>query len=134
LGTPILGDIKYGDNKVGKQWASFVGQTPPLHLHAWHVRFRHPMTGKVVSVTAPPPVHFMNTLRGLDLQLPSADSALIDADLEESHFGNASGSAAAASSATRVGATRKRYSDRQRHNSAPTSPKKPLKLKSKKHY
>ena len=42
-GYPILGDQKYGDTASGR-----------LHLHAAHLAFIHPVTGKEMSFQAPP--------------------------------------------------------------------------------
>lgn len=48
LGTPIVGDGKYG----GK--AAFIaGLANKLHLHARSLAFPHPVTGKRVEITAP---------------------------------------------------------------------------------
>ncbi len=47
LGIHIKGDLKYGANR------SNVGGG--IHLHARKVAFKHPVGGKVVEITAPPP-------------------------------------------------------------------------------
>ena len=44
VGHPLVGDPKYGGPEA-----------PLLHLHALAVRFRHPTTGLVISIEAPPP-------------------------------------------------------------------------------
>ncbi|MCB1109348.1 MAG: RluA family pseudouridine synthase [Chlamydiia bacterium] len=43
-GFPIMGDQKYGDTASGR-----------LHLHATDLAFNHPITGKKMSFTLPPP-------------------------------------------------------------------------------
>ena len=44
LGHPLLGDAAYGGPRdaIARQ-----------ALHAWRVRFRHPLTGKAIQVQAP---------------------------------------------------------------------------------
>lgn len=48
LGCPILGDPLYGKR----------GTFTRHMLHAWKLEFRHPVTGKTVTFTAPPPAEF----------------------------------------------------------------------------
>jgi 23S rRNA pseudouridine1911/1915/1917 synthase len=43
-GHPIVGDPTYGGPAAAR-----------LHLHAWHVRFRHPSSGELISIEAPAP-------------------------------------------------------------------------------
>jgi 23S rRNA pseudouridine1911/1915/1917 synthase len=50
IGTPILGDPIYGKKHSLP--------TPRLLLHAWKLSFNHPVSGKKVSFTAPPPLDF----------------------------------------------------------------------------
>lgn len=50
LGTPILGDPIYGKKHELP--------TPRLLLHAWQLTFNHPVTGKKLHFTAPPPGDF----------------------------------------------------------------------------
>jgi 23S rRNA pseudouridine955/2504/2580 synthase len=56
IGTPILGDGKYGDS--GNQRLSD-GKRAKLFLHAREVHFNHPVTGKEKVVKAPMPEHFV---------------------------------------------------------------------------
>jgi len=49
-GTPILGDPIYGKKHEIP--------TPRLMLHAWQLTFNHPVTGKKLHFTAPPPQEF----------------------------------------------------------------------------
>lgn len=67
LGTPIAGDGKYGgrgQTNEGDGWGAQLGGSVSrkLHLHARAVRLTHPMTGKPLTITAPPPEHFARTL------------------------------------------------------------------------
>lgn len=57
LGHPLLGDAAYGApcDKMQRQ-----------ALHAWRVRFRHPLTGKEIQVQAPVPQD-MRRLIGPDI-------------------------------------------------------------------
>jgi len=54
LGTPILGDGKYGGTEA---FISGTGVSRKMHLHARAVRLPHPRTGKELMVTAPLPDH-----------------------------------------------------------------------------
>lgn len=57
-GFPIVGDDRYGGVEASE---AIVGlgacgpRSPRLHLHAAMVRFRHPVTGEVVTIEAPRP-------------------------------------------------------------------------------
>jgi 23S rRNA pseudouridine1911/1915/1917 synthase len=50
IGTPILGDPIYGKKHELP--------TPRLMLHAWQLTFNHPVSGKKLHLTAPPPEEF----------------------------------------------------------------------------
>jgi 23S rRNA pseudouridine1911/1915/1917 synthase len=50
IGTPILGDPIYGKKHELP--------TPRLMLHAWQLTFNHPISGKKLHLTAPPPEDF----------------------------------------------------------------------------
>jgi 23S rRNA pseudouridine955/2504/2580 synthase len=50
LGTPIVGDRKYGSQTLNNKMASKETQ---LHLHAWQLAFHHPRTGCEMLVKAP---------------------------------------------------------------------------------
>ena len=72
IGTPILGDDKYGGDRL----------VPPvltnrLHLHARRVTFKHPRNGETVDVTAPLPAHMLETFTffGFEANAGEADSA-----------------------------------------------------------
>ncbi|MBI3444785.1 MAG: RluA family pseudouridine synthase [Magnetospirillum sp.] len=54
LGTPILGDGKYGGKEA---LIEGTGVSRKLHLHARAVRMPHPRSGKVLEISAPLPPH-----------------------------------------------------------------------------
>lgn len=56
IGTPILGDTKYGGDRLVPAVL-----TNRLHLHARRISFRHPRTGEEVDVTAPLCPHMVET-------------------------------------------------------------------------
>ena len=58
IGYPIVGDMVYsnGKNKFGVQ-----GQM----LHAWKIKFMHPITGKEMEIEAPLPPYFKDVLEKL---------------------------------------------------------------------
>lgn len=62
IGHPIIGDGKYGGSgqeNMGDGWGAQLGGmiSKKLHLHARMMRFEHPVTHKVITVTAPLPDH-----------------------------------------------------------------------------
>ncbi len=61
LGTPILGDGKYGGKGAFLEGSKISAQ---LHLHAKALRIPHPRGG-VLEVSAPLPVHIENTFMAL---------------------------------------------------------------------
>lgn len=50
IGTPILGDCVYGSSNANKKF-----EPPRQLLHAHKIEFAHPITGKNLSISAPPP-------------------------------------------------------------------------------
>ena len=56
LGLPICGDPAYlPGGRLGGAMSLTPGD-PPMHLHAWRLAFRHPLTGETVTYeTEPPP-------------------------------------------------------------------------------
>jgi 23S rRNA pseudouridine955/2504/2580 synthase len=57
-GFPILGDEKYGDFALNRQLQKANdtrGALRRMFLHAWRIGFRHPETGKPMSLRAPLP-------------------------------------------------------------------------------
>ncbi len=68
IGHPIIGDGKYGGSaqeNLGDGWGAGIGGeiSRKLHLHARSLTFRHPSTGKSLTVTAPLPAHMDQTWR-----------------------------------------------------------------------
>ncbi len=55
LGFPIVGDPMYQPGGVMQQKQTLDIDEPPMCLHAWEVRFRHPQTAEMVTFQAPPP-------------------------------------------------------------------------------
>ena len=47
IGSPIKGDVKYGDDRTNKDAS--------IHLHAREVNFEHPVTKEKIKILAPPP-------------------------------------------------------------------------------
>ena len=68
LGTPILGDRKYGG--AGSALPG-MDEVSPLHLHARRVVLPHPRLG-VVDVAAPLPPHMADTCSWLGIDPPPA--------------------------------------------------------------
>ena len=66
IGHPIVGDGKYGGSgqvNEGEGWGAQLGGeiSRKLHLHARHLRLTHPVTGAVLTLTAPLPDHMLRT-------------------------------------------------------------------------
>ena len=66
IGHPIVGDGKYGGSgqeNLGDGWGAQLGGiiSKKLHLHARMMRFEHPITRKVITVTAPLPEHMAHS-------------------------------------------------------------------------
>ena len=53
LGHPVLGDVKYGKNKIGKS---------QLMLHSAKLQLLHPYNDKILTFTAVPPVYFQKMM------------------------------------------------------------------------
>lgn len=49
IGCPIKGDVKYGFRRANPDRS--------IHLHAWQLDFRHPITGETVHLQAAPPAN-----------------------------------------------------------------------------
>jgi 23S rRNA pseudouridine1911/1915/1917 synthase len=47
IGCPVKGDDKYGFRRANLNHS--------IHLHAWKLRFRHPISNEIVEIVAPPP-------------------------------------------------------------------------------
>lgn len=63
LGTPILGDGKYGG-----QDAFIEGLSSQLHLHAWRISFPDEKK-RIITVTAEPPSHLRRSMNELGLEI-----------------------------------------------------------------
>jgi 23S rRNA pseudouridine955/2504/2580 synthase len=77
IGHPIVGDGKYGGSgqeNLGDGWGAQLGGevSRKLHLHARHLRFRHPVTGAEVQLTAPLPPHMARTWEMMDWRAEDA--------------------------------------------------------------
>jgi 23S rRNA pseudouridine955/2504/2580 synthase len=66
IGTPILGDGKYGVEKSHAE-----GYSTALHLHARALRFPHP-SGRTLSLEADLPPHMRETFKALGFEAPPA--------------------------------------------------------------
>jgi len=55
LGFPIVGDPMYQRDGVMQERQTLDTDEPPMCLHAWEVRFRHPQTAEMVTFQAPAP-------------------------------------------------------------------------------
>ena len=70
LGTPIVGDPKYGELR-DPVWAARVeGFAPKLHLHARRLLLPHP-AGGMLEVSAPPPAHMRESFARLGFVIPA---------------------------------------------------------------
>lgn len=70
IGHPIIGDGKYGGSgqeNMGDGWGAQLGGeiSRNLHLHARMIRFEHPITKKLMTITAPLPDHMRRTWKTL---------------------------------------------------------------------
>jgi 23S rRNA pseudouridine955/2504/2580 synthase len=74
LGTPILGDGKYGGSGAFVRMEGIANQ---LHLHARRIRLPHPERG-TLDLTAAPPPHFTAALKELGLTADAAADELLD--------------------------------------------------------
>jgi 23S rRNA pseudouridine1911/1915/1917 synthase len=61
LGTPVLGDMTYGSQQANVK----LGVSRQL-LHAHLLRFSHPITGKSMELSAPPPMDFASWVKKLN--------------------------------------------------------------------
>jgi len=77
LGLPIVGDAKYGDFALNKALARANARPSikRMFLHAYRLRFTHPITGVPVQIDAPLPAEcrrFIEQLTALREEAPSA--------------------------------------------------------------
>jgi tRNA pseudouridine65 synthase len=71
IGCPIIGDVRYGKGEHNR----FFRERFDLHrmfLHAFRIRFPHPVTGVPLDVEAPLPPELAGTLEQLRLWVPLA--------------------------------------------------------------
>ena len=66
LGHPIIGDGKYGGSgqeNLGDGWGAMLGGelSRKLHLHARSLTIEHPVSGALLTLTAPLPPHMADT-------------------------------------------------------------------------
>jgi 23S rRNA-/tRNA-specific pseudouridylate synthase len=54
LGFPVVGDTAYPNDDARPRQTLQVDE-PALCLHAWKIRFSHPVSGETMSFTAAPP-------------------------------------------------------------------------------
>ncbi len=71
IGHPIIGDGTYGGSgqeNLGDGWGAQLGGeiSRKLHLHARLLRLTHPVTGRLMTFTAPLPEHMERTWATLD--------------------------------------------------------------------
>ncbi len=57
-GTPVLGDPLYGSASANQRY-----QKSRQMLHAWRVRFEHPLTGKLIELEAPIPSEMQELIK-----------------------------------------------------------------------
>ncbi len=74
LGTPILGDGKYGGSGA---FLRMDGIAKQLHLHARRIRIPHPERG-TIDIKAPPPRHFVEALEALGLSADADADRFVD--------------------------------------------------------
>jgi len=53
IGAPVLGDNTYGDRRANRE-AEQKNRISRQFLHAYLLRFKHPVTGKGITIVAPP--------------------------------------------------------------------------------
>jgi 23S rRNA pseudouridine955/2504/2580 synthase len=58
LGCPVVGDIRYGDTHRDQALFTSLDAERRLYLHAWSLRFPHPLSGETISLSAPQPESF----------------------------------------------------------------------------
>ena len=71
MGHPIAGDGKYGGSaaeNMGDGWGAGIGGdvSRKLHLHARQLTIEHPVSGEIMTFTAPLPDHMAKTWKMLD--------------------------------------------------------------------
>ncbi|MCK5835124.1 MAG: RluA family pseudouridine synthase [Lentisphaeria bacterium] len=77
---PILGDELYG-GKVALQHL----EAPRQMLHAWRLRLKHPITGKLLRFEAPIPNDFLTVMDRAGISIESPDSKAVTEVSEETN-------------------------------------------------
>lgn len=70
LHAPIVGDILYGNNKKLDGALRSMLETNNLFLLAYRITFRHPSTGKILTINAPIPDFMLPVIKFLEFKLP----------------------------------------------------------------
>lgn len=70
INHPIIGDNVHGDNTQNHFFESEYGNTL-LHLHAFHIKFIHPITQEPIDLQAPLPKHFIDIISNLGMKIPT---------------------------------------------------------------
>jgi 23S rRNA-/tRNA-specific pseudouridylate synthase len=67
VGCPVLQDNLYADldGKLEVKIKKIVEQSSHQLLHAWKLKFNHPITGKVIDIEAPIPLEFAKVIEDL---------------------------------------------------------------------
>lgn len=63
IGHPLVGDVRYGDSQQDQTLFSRVNVRRRLYLHAYRIRFYHPVKGKELTLTAAIPEEFGALMR-----------------------------------------------------------------------
>ncbi|CAK0762449.1 Pseudouridine synthase [uncultured Gammaproteobacteria bacterium] len=71
LGTPILGDDRYGITRDPEVSPVGGGLSKRLHLHAFRLEIPHPRSRKLIDVQAPFPPDLVASCRWLGFQIPN---------------------------------------------------------------
>jgi 23S rRNA pseudouridine955/2504/2580 synthase len=62
IGSPLVGDVRYGDEELDKNLFSSVKAPQRLYLHAAKISLRHPLTSAPITIEAPLPEAFADLL------------------------------------------------------------------------
>jgi len=83
INCPIIGDAVYGIKKPRKflqndtKLVSVVQSVTRQMLHAWQLRFAHPVSGETIAIQAPPAPDMQSIIRQLDAIYDAPDLMLI---------------------------------------------------------
>jgi 23S rRNA-/tRNA-specific pseudouridylate synthase len=64
IGHPLVLDQVYGDGKANRAFGRFL-RAGRFFLHASHLRFPHPVTGKIIELSSPLPPAFAAAIKKL---------------------------------------------------------------------